>query len=139
MAPSSLHALNLLSYLSHTHTHTHVHTYTYTHTPNTRTHTHTPNTHTRTHIHIHTHTHTHTQETETSVDDYSRGVVFYLGPEDRRVVGVLTWNLFGKMDLARQVAIRVCVCVGQGEGQVPCRLTRHSKQTRSHCNIGIVL
>lgn len=37
------------------------------------------------------------------VDDYSKGVVFYLNKEDRRVVGVLTWNLFGKMDIARKI------------------------------------
>ena len=37
------------------------------------------------------------------VDDYSKGVVFYLSREERRVVGVLTWNLFGKMDIARKV------------------------------------
>lgn len=34
-------------------------------------------------------------------DDYSRGVVFYL--KEKRVVGVLTWNCFGKMDLAREL------------------------------------
>ena len=44
------------------------------------------------------------QESDLPVDDYSRGVVFYLGKE-RRIVGVLTWNLFGKMDLARQVGV----------------------------------
>ena len=45
------------------------------------------------------------QESELPVDDYSRGVVFYLGKERGRIVGVLTWNLFGKMDLARQVGV----------------------------------
>ena len=37
-------------------------------------------------------------------DDYSKGVVFYLQGERRRIVGILTWNLFGKMDLARAVS-----------------------------------
>lgn len=37
------------------------------------------------------------------IDDYSKGVVFYLSKEERRIVGVLTWNLFGKMDVARKV------------------------------------
>ena len=34
-------------------------------------------------------------------DDYSKGVVFYM--REKKVVGVLTWNCFGKMDLAREV------------------------------------
>ena len=34
-------------------------------------------------------------------DDYSKGVVFYL--KEKKVVGVLTWNCYGKMDLAREV------------------------------------
>ncbi|KAI8923629.1 hypothetical protein BC831DRAFT_403533 [Entophlyctis helioformis] len=33
---------------------------------------------------------------------YGRGVVFYLTPE-RKVVGVLAWNLPGKMDIARKI------------------------------------
>lgn len=32
---------------------------------------------------------------------YERGVVFYL--RDQRVVGVLLWNLFNRMHIARQV------------------------------------
>ena len=36
-------------------------------------------------------------------EDFSKGVVFYLSENSRRVVGVLTWNIFGKMDLAREV------------------------------------
>ena len=44
------------------------------------------------------------QESDIPVDDYSKGVVFYLSQEEKkRVVGVLTWNLFGKMDIAKQV------------------------------------
>ena len=39
------------------------------------------------------------------VDDYSKGVVFYLSREDRKVVGVLTWNIFGKMDIAKKVCV----------------------------------
>ena len=43
------------------------------------------------------------QEGGVAVDDYSKGVVFYLSRDERKVVGVLTWNLFGKMDAARKV------------------------------------
>jgi programmed cell death 8 (apoptosis-inducing factor) len=39
------------------------------------------------------------------LDDYSKGVVFYHNT-DGRIVGVLTWNLFGKMDAARKVLLR---------------------------------
>ncbi|XP_065885748.1 apoptosis-inducing factor 1, mitochondrial-like [Dysidea avara] len=34
-------------------------------------------------------------------DNYSKGVVFYL--REKRIVGVLTWNCFGKMDVARKL------------------------------------
>ena len=44
------------------------------------------------------------QHSDMPSDDYSKGVVFYLQGERRRIVGVLTWNLFGKMDLARAVS-----------------------------------
>ena len=53
---------------------------------------------------------------ELPTDDFSKGVVFYLEEgEPRRIVGVLTWNLFGKMELAKQVCLWVhvvmcCVC-----------------------------
>ena len=43
------------------------------------------------------------QEGGKEEEDFSKGVVFYLSPEERKVVGVLTWNLFGKMDVARKV------------------------------------
>ena len=46
------------------------------------------------------------QQSDMPSDDYSKGVVFYLREDSRRIVGVLTWNLFGKMDLARQVQCR---------------------------------
>ena len=45
-------------------------------------------------------------------DDYSKGVVFYM--REKKVVGVLTWNCYGKMDLAREVIthqLLMCVCV----------------------------
>ena len=42
------------------------------------------------------------QTAEVPLDDYSKGVVFYHNT-DGRIVGVLTWNLFGKMDAARKV------------------------------------
>ena len=45
------------------------------------------------------------QEGGEGVDDYSKGVVFYLSRGERKVVGVLTWNLFGKMDIARKVEL----------------------------------
>ena len=54
------------------------------------------------------------------MDDHSKGVVFYFNKEERRVVGVLTWNLFGKMDVARKVCVCCvcvlwcCVCIGEG-------------------------
>lgn len=35
---------------------------------------------------------------------YERGVVFYV--RERRVVGVLLWNLFNRMHVARQVRTR---------------------------------
>jgi len=34
-------------------------------------------------------------------DDFSKGVVFYT--KGGVIVGILTWNIFGKMDLARKV------------------------------------
>lgn len=37
-------------------------------------------------------------------NDFKKGIVYYLSPE-QRVVGVLLWNLFGKVDDARR-AIR---------------------------------
>ena len=42
------------------------------------------------------------------VDDYSKGVVFYLNSSSGRIVGILTWNVFGKMELAKQVYHLVC-------------------------------
>ena len=41
---------------------------------------------------------------DTPEDDYSKGVVYYLEKEEGRIVGVLTWNIFGKMDVAKQVS-----------------------------------
>nr|CAL36989.1 programmed cell death 8/apoptosis inducing factor [Suberites domuncula] len=43
------------------------------------------------------------EESELPVDDFSKGVVFYLNSSSGRIVGVLTWNAFGKMDLAKQI------------------------------------
>lgn len=51
------------------------------------------------------------------VDDYSKGVVFYHNPEGR-IVGVLTWNLFGKMDAARKVRTQRAVST-EIHGSVP--------------------
>ena len=36
-----------------------------------------------------------------SVDDYGKGVIFYL--RDKVIVGIVTWNVFNKMAVARQV------------------------------------
>ena len=44
----------------------------------------------------------------TPADEYSKGVVFYL--REKKIVGVLTWNCFGKMDVARKVHTGLCVC-----------------------------
>ncbi len=49
------------------------------------------------------------QESNLPVDDYSKGVVFYLNNPDGQIVGVLTWNLFGKMNLAKKVKQLFCV------------------------------
>ncbi|TPX48044.1 hypothetical protein SeLEV6574_g02283 [Synchytrium endobioticum] len=35
-------------------------------------------------------------------EEYGKGVVFYLSPE-KQIVGVLMWNVFGKVPLARQI------------------------------------
>lgn len=52
------------------------------------------------------------------VDDFSKGVVFYLNSTSGRIVGVLTWNVFGKMELAKQVCLTymylTALCVGNG-------------------------
>lgn len=40
------------------------------------------------------------QEGEEPKDDFSKGVIFYT--KEGTVVGVLTWNIFGKMELARK-------------------------------------
>ena len=37
----------------------------------------------------------------TTSEEYGKGVVFYL--RDRRVVGVLLWNHFGQVALARKI------------------------------------
>jgi len=36
-----------------------------------------------------------------SIEDYGKGVVFYL--RDNVIVGVIMWNVFGRMAIARQV------------------------------------
>ena len=55
------------------------------------------------------------------VDDYSKGVVFYLTREERKVVGVLTWNLFGKMDVARKVGFCIIRIYEISESQFICK------------------
>ncbi|RKP38656.1 hypothetical protein BJ085DRAFT_22620 [Dimargaris cristalligena] len=42
--------------------------------------------------------------TEALTEDYKRGIVFYL--EDNHIVGMVVWNLPGKIELARQVVLR---------------------------------
>lgn len=39
--------------------------------------------------------------TPADADDYGKGVIFYL--RDNIVVGVVMWNVFGRMAIARQV------------------------------------
>lgn len=56
------------------------------------------------------------------VDDYSKGVVFYLSQEERKVVGVLTWNLFGKMDVARKVGFCIIRISEIFESQFICQV-----------------
>ena len=48
---------------------------------------------------------------DTPEDDYSKGIVFYMKEDNRKIVGVLTWNLFGKMDLAREVCVLYSTCL----------------------------
>ena len=50
-------------------------------------------------------------DVDTPEDDYSKGIVFYMKEDNRKIVGVLTWNLFGKMDLAREVCVYTCTCL----------------------------
>ena len=38
-----------------------------------------------------------------SSDDYGKGVVFYV--RDKVVVGMLLWNIFNRMSIARQVGL----------------------------------
>ena len=40
-------------------------------------------------------------ETSSPSDKYGKGVIFYL--REGRVVGLLMWNMFGRMNLARKV------------------------------------
>ena len=37
-------------------------------------------------------------------EDFGKGVVFYLREKDEKVVGILLWNIFGRMPLARKVS-----------------------------------
>lgn len=43
-----------------------------------------------------------TVKTNNVQDDYGKGVVFYLNKEGR-VVGVLLWNLFNRINIARRI------------------------------------
>lgn len=36
-------------------------------------------------------------------EDFGKGVVFYLREKDEKVVGILLWNIFGRMPLARKI------------------------------------
>lgn len=40
-------------------------------------------------------------ETSPNADDYGKGVIFYL--RDEKVVGVLLWNVFNRINIARKV------------------------------------
>lgn len=39
-------------------------------------------------------------------DDYGKGVIFYL--RDKVVVGIVLWNVFNRMPIARKVSNRLC-------------------------------
>lgn len=46
-------------------------------------------------------------------EEFGKGVVFYL--QDKRVVGVVMWNVFNKMPIARKVSFKTvknidCIC-----------------------------
>lgn len=41
--------------------------------------------------------------TSGETEDYGKGVVFYL--KGKQVVGILLWNVFGKMSIARKVSL----------------------------------
>lgn len=67
------------------------------------------------------------EESELPVDDYSKGVVFYLNNSSGKIVGVLTWNLFGKMNLAKQI-----IAEGKTEGDIgllAAKFELHPKET----------
>lgn len=42
-------------------------------------------------------------------DDYGKGVIFYL--RDKVVVGIILWNVFNRMPVARKVSAAVLFCV----------------------------
>lgn len=42
-------------------------------------------------------------------DDYGKGVIFYL--RDKVVVGIILWNVFNRMPVARKVSAAVLLCV----------------------------
>lgn len=41
-------------------------------------------------------------------DDYGKGVIFYL--RDKVVVGIILWNVFNRMPVARKVSAAVLLC-----------------------------
>ena len=43
------------------------------------------------------------QQKDDSKPDYSRGLVFYLDPKSKRIQGILLWNVFNRIRLARRV------------------------------------
>ena len=40
---------------------------------------------------------------EAEPDPYRRGIIFYLNPDDKKVVGILLWNLFNRLSIARRI------------------------------------
>ena len=58
-------------------------------------------------------------------EEFEQGIVFYMSqdePELEKVVGVVTWNLFGKMGIAR----KVCSTIFQyKQGQIQCSVCLH--------------
>lgn len=48
-------------------------------------------------------------EQPTKYDDFGKGVVFYL--RDDVVVGIVLWNIFNRMSIARRVNLSSLICI----------------------------
>jgi len=43
-------------------------------------------------------------------EEYDKGVIFYL--RDEMVVGMVLWNVFNRLSVARQVSLPIYLCPG---------------------------